>query len=113
MIIELVKGYYEYRKCPKCKSSFFDVRLIKTNDLGPDFKDKQKHIYRNYYECKRCNHHWSTDDIRAKKEALMRGELEALPGLSLAYRDIETMTLRVSSGSKVPDDRPNPEALEG
>ncbi|MFD2562132.1 GIY-YIG nuclease family protein [Aquimarina rubra] len=26
---------------------------------------------------------------RAKKEALMRGELDALPGLSMAYRDKE------------------------
>ncbi len=44
---------------------------------------------------------------RAKKEALMRGDMDALPGLSMAYRDIG------ASRASAPNDSSNPEALEG
>ncbi len=46
---------------------------------------------------------------RAKKEALMRGDLDELPGLSMAYRDIGASVSRASTS----DENPNPEALEG
>ncbi|WP_235011029.1 GIY-YIG nuclease family protein [Aquimarina sp. AU119] len=45
---------------------------------------------------------------RAKKEALIRGDLEGLPGLSIAYRDKHG-----ASRASAPGDIPNPEALEG
>lgn len=46
---------------------------------------------------------------RAKKEALMRGDLDTLPGLSIAYRDKGTSVSRTSTS----DENANPEALEG
>ena len=46
---------------------------------------------------------------RAKKEALIKGDLEGLPGLSMAYRDKDTPVSRASTS----DDISNPEVLEG
>lgn len=52
---------------------------------------------------------------RAKKEALMRGELDALPGLSIAYRDKDILTSIDNNGisrASIPGRNSKGEVLE-
>src|SRR6476469_9675870 len=48
------------------------------------------------FELERRLHGWS----RAKKEALMRGDFEALPGLSRNRQDTAALTLRQAQGER-------------
>lgn len=60
-IKEIVSYIYQFRKCPKCDSSFFNVTKTNTDVLGIDFLDSDKQNIRHFFTCKKCNHHWTVD----------------------------------------------------
>ena len=55
-------------KCSKCKADYFAIIKTKQDYLGEDFANPKKSIYRNYYSCRKCNHEWTEDVYRSKRE---------------------------------------------
>ncbi|WP_425593347.1 DUF6671 family protein [Aquimarina algiphila] len=63
----IIKGN-QSSKCPKCKANYFSITKTKEDYLGNDFANPKKHIFRNYYRCRKCNHEWAKDIYRSKKD---------------------------------------------
>jgi len=66
---ELISDIYEFRKCPKCNSSFFKVTKTHTDFLGVDFLDSGKENIRHFFTCKKCNHNWTVDSYNDISES--------------------------------------------
>lgn len=65
VIYLLIQGYRS-SICPKCKADYFNIAKTKQEYLGEDFGNPEKHIFRNHYSCRRCEHKWTKDSYESR-----------------------------------------------